>query len=85
MGVIYKGETDLARTLMETQCNIDETNNAGETALAFAAPQLSLNQFGLDGRLSLVPLLPIAAALVLWARSAAAAASGQPRPEEALR
>jgi hypothetical protein len=43
------------------------------------------NALGLDGRLSLVPLLPIAAALVLWARSAAAAATRQPRPEEALR
>jgi ankyrin repeat protein len=48
MGAIYKGEIDIARTLMGTQCDIDQTNNAGETALAFAA---------LFGRFQLLPEL----------------------------
>jgi ankyrin repeat protein len=37
MGVIYKGQPDIARTLLQTHCDVNATNNAGETALAFAA------------------------------------------------
>jgi ankyrin repeat protein len=37
MGVIYKGQLDIARTLLQTHCDANATNNAGETALAFAA------------------------------------------------
>lgn len=48
MGAIFKGERDIARTLMATRCPIDQTNNAGETALSFAA---------LFGRLDLLPEL----------------------------
>lgn len=48
MGAIFKGETTIARRLMETRCPIDQANNAGETALAFAA---------LFGRLDLLPQL----------------------------
>ncbi|NPT57712.1 ankyrin repeat domain-containing protein, partial [Paraburkholderia elongata] len=48
MGALYKGETDIARTLMDTSCDINQTNNAGETALAFAA---------LFGRFDLLPEL----------------------------
>ena len=47
-GAIYKGQTDIARTLMGTQCNFNQTNNACETALAFAA---------LFGRFQLLPEL----------------------------
>lgn len=48
MGALFKGETDIARTLMRTPCKIDQTNNSGETALSFAA---------LFGRLDLLPQL----------------------------
>lgn len=37
MGALYKGELDIARRLLATHCRIDQANNAGETALAFAA------------------------------------------------
>lgn len=48
MGALFKGEADIARTLMQTNCKIDQTNNSGETALSFAA---------LFGRLDLLPQL----------------------------
>ncbi|WP_042260113.1 ankyrin repeat domain-containing protein [Paraburkholderia heleia] len=48
MGVIFKGDTALSERLMKTRCPIDETNNAGETALSFVA---------LFGRADLVPPL----------------------------
>lgn len=37
MGALYKGELDIARRLLKTTCPIDQVNNAGETALSFAA------------------------------------------------
>jgi hypothetical protein len=37
MGALYKGELTIARRLLKTRCPIDQTNNAGETALSFAA------------------------------------------------
>ncbi len=37
MGALYKGELDIARRLLKTTCPIDQANNAGETALSFAA------------------------------------------------
>jgi ankyrin repeat protein len=37
MGAIYKGNLAIARRLLATQCPIDQVNNAGETALSFAA------------------------------------------------
>lgn len=36
MGALYKGEMDIATRLLSTHCPIDQTNNAGETALSFA-------------------------------------------------
>ena len=48
MGVLFEGETKIATMLLDTQCDIDQTNNAGETALSFAA---------LFGRLDMIPLL----------------------------
>jgi ankyrin repeat protein len=48
MGALFKGETHIAMTLLDTHCAIDQTNNAGETALSFAA---------LFGRLDMIPLL----------------------------
>jgi ankyrin repeat protein len=48
MGALFKGETAIARRVMDTRCPIDQSNNAGETALAFAA---------LFGRLDLLPQL----------------------------
>lgn len=48
MGALFKGEADIAKTLMRTSCKIDQTNNSGETALSFAA---------LFGRLDLLPQL----------------------------
>ena len=48
MGALFKGESKIARRLVDTQCPIDKTNNAGETALDFAT---------LFGRLDLVPVL----------------------------
>lgn len=48
MGALFKGETEIATMLLDTRCDIDQTNNAGETALAFAA---------LFGRLDMIPVL----------------------------
>ena len=48
MGALFKGETNIANTLLDTHCAIDQTNNAGETALSFAA---------LFGRLDMIPVL----------------------------
>jgi ankyrin repeat protein len=48
MGALFKGETNIANTLINTHCAIDQTNNAGETALSFAA---------LFGRLDMIPVL----------------------------
>jgi ankyrin repeat protein len=48
MGALYKGELTIARRLMKTRCPIDQMNNAGETALSFAA---------LFGRLEILPEL----------------------------
>ena len=48
MGALYKGELPIARRLLKTQCAIDQMNNAGETALSFAA---------LFGRLEILPEL----------------------------
>jgi ankyrin repeat protein len=36
MGALFKGEDDVATLLMDTRCDIDQVNNAGETALGFA-------------------------------------------------
>jgi ankyrin repeat protein len=48
MGTLYKGELTIARQLLKTRCPIDQMNNAGETALSFAA---------LFGRLEILPEL----------------------------
>jgi ankyrin repeat protein len=48
MGTLYKGELTIARRLLNTRCPIDQMNNAGETALSFAA---------LFGRLEILPEL----------------------------
>jgi ankyrin repeat protein len=48
MGALFKGETNIATMLLDTHCDIDQTNNAGETALSFAA---------LFGRLDMIPVL----------------------------
>ncbi|CDG82725.1 ankyrin repeat domain-containing protein [Janthinobacterium agaricidamnosum] len=48
MGALFKGDADVARTLMATSCDIDQANNAGETAVSFAT---------LFGRLDMLPLL----------------------------
>ena len=48
MGAIYKGHMAIARRLLATRCPIDQVNNAGETALSFAA---------LFGRVELLPEL----------------------------
>jgi ankyrin repeat protein len=48
MGALYKGELTIARRLAKTRCPIDQMNNAGETALSFAA---------LFGRLEILPEL----------------------------
>ena len=48
MGALFKGETNIANMLIDTHCAIDQTNNAGETALSFAA---------LFGRLDMIPVL----------------------------
>ena len=48
MGAIYKGNLAIARRLLATRCPIDQVNNAGETALSFAA---------LFGRTELLPEL----------------------------
>jgi uncharacterized protein len=46
MGALYKGVLAIARRLLATRCKIDQVNNAGETALSFAA---------LFGRLEVLP------------------------------
>jgi hypothetical protein len=46
MGAFYNGNLAIARRLLATRCPIDQVNNAGETALSFAA---------LFGRLELLP------------------------------
>jgi uncharacterized protein len=48
MGAIYKGNLAIARRLLVAPCPIDQANNAGETALSFAA---------LFGRVELLPEL----------------------------
>jgi hypothetical protein len=48
MGALFKGDSAIARRLVNTACPIDQTNNAGETALDFAA---------LFGRVDLIPVL----------------------------
>jgi ankyrin repeat protein len=48
MGALFKGETGIATMLLNTHCDVDQTNNAGETALSFAA---------LFGRLDMLPVL----------------------------
>jgi uncharacterized protein len=45
MGALYKGEIAIARRVLKTACPIDQTNNAGETALSFAV---------MFGRLSII-------------------------------
>jgi ankyrin repeat protein len=50
MGALFKGDERIAATLIDTHCAIDQTNNAGETALSFAA---------LFGRLDVLPV-PVA-------------------------
>lgn len=47
MGALFKGEMAMAKLLVD-RCAIDQTNNSGQTALAFAA---------LFGRLDFVPVL----------------------------
>lgn len=37
MGALYKGNLPIAQRLLDAHCPIDQTNNAGETALSFAA------------------------------------------------
>ena len=37
MGAIFKGHLGVARKLMFAECNIDETNSQGQTALMFAS------------------------------------------------
>jgi uncharacterized protein len=48
MGALYKGNLVIARRLLATHCPIDQVNNAGETALSFAA---------LFGRVEILPQL----------------------------
>jgi uncharacterized protein len=48
MGALYKGNLAIARRLLATRCPIDQVNNAGETALSFAA---------LFGRMEMLPEL----------------------------
>jgi len=48
MGALFKGESEIARRLLETTCPIDQTNGAGETALGFAT---------LFNRIDLIPVL----------------------------
>jgi ankyrin repeat protein len=48
MGALYKGNLAIARRLLATHCPIDQVNNAGETALSFAA---------LFGRVGILPQL----------------------------
>lgn len=48
MGALFKGENAIAKRLLDTHCPIDQTNHAGQTALAFAA---------LFGRLDMLPVL----------------------------
>ena len=48
MGALYKGNLAVARRLLATGCPIDQVNNAGETALSFAA---------LFGRMEMLPEL----------------------------
>jgi uncharacterized protein len=48
MGALFKGDTRIATMLIGTRCAIDQTNNAGETSLSFAA---------LFGRLDMLPVL----------------------------
>jgi uncharacterized protein len=48
MGVLFKGNSTIARRLIDTKCPIDQTNNAGETALDFAT---------LFSRTDIVPIL----------------------------
>ena len=48
MGALYKGHMGIARRLLATRCPIDQVNNAGETALSFAA---------LFGRVEILPEL----------------------------
>ncbi|BDU22802.1 ankyrin repeat domain-containing protein [Dyella sp. GSA-30] len=48
MGALYKGHVEVAHILIDAHCPIDQTNNAGETALSFAT---------LFGRLDLLPAL----------------------------
>jgi hypothetical protein len=48
MGALYKGNLGIARQLLASSCAIDQANNAGETAVSFAA---------LFGRLEILPEL----------------------------
>jgi len=48
MGALYKGNLDIARRLLRAGCPIDQANNAGETALSFAA---------MFGRLTFIDIL----------------------------
>ena len=48
MGALFRNEPDIARRLIDTDCPIDQTNGAGETALGFAT---------LFNRFELIPLL----------------------------
>lgn len=48
MGALFKGGRDIARIMLDTRCDVDQTNNAGKTALSFAA---------LFGRLDMLPVL----------------------------
>lgn len=48
MGALYKGHAEVAHILLDARCPIDQTNNAGETALSFAT---------LFGRLDFLPAI----------------------------
>lgn len=48
MGALFKGDAEIATTLAATACDIDQLNNAGETAASFAT---------LFGRLDMLPML----------------------------
>jgi len=48
MGALFKGDHDIAESLLATPCSLDQANNAGETAVSFAA---------MFGRLDILPAL----------------------------
>jgi hypothetical protein len=48
MGALFKGDIEIAKTLSTTSCDIDQVNNAGQTAVSFAT---------MFGRLDMLPVL----------------------------